>query len=392
MLNFDQISYLRWVRAQSASGPAIVPLTYSGMLAPAVDWLAEIGGEELVAFDGSDHPALAGRMAVEWGVDRNQVLLAPGSHWSIMLALMERLTEAPGAVVVEEPTYEPLWRIPEALGMPVLRWPRQRRNKFALDPEALEGLVAQKPSVFLFSNPHNPGGAVLGDSDRALLEEFQHRTGALLISDEVYLEFEPDPASATLLGICVDMLIIRSFTKVMGLGPVRCSAIAGSRERIARLARIADYAHVILPAPTRVVAERAWDHREELWERARSAASAGRTEVEAFLGRAAGLLDAYLPDSGIICFPRLTDDVHEAAVAMARRRGVTVEAGTLPGLQPAAALWIEDLRRQRGIQLTPGEFFGDDRAFRLGFGLDAELVGTGLQGIESYLLEAMEEA
>jgi aspartate/methionine/tyrosine aminotransferase len=392
MLNFDQISYLRWVRGQAAAEPAIVPLTYSGMLAPSVDWLTGIDGEELVTFDGSDHPALAGRMAIEWGLDPSQVVLAPGTHWSILLALMERLSEAPGPVVVEEPTYEPLWRIPEALGVPVLRWPRPREREFALDPEALEGLVAQKPSVFLFSHPHNPGGAVLGDDDRALLTEFQQRTGALLISDEVYLEFESDPASATLLGTCADMLIIRSFTKVMGLGPIRCSAIAGSRERIARLARAADYAHVLLPAPTRVVAERAWDHREELWDRARAAARAGRAEVEAFLGRATGLVEAYLPGSGIICFPRLTDSAHEAAVAMARRRGVTVDAGILPGLQPAAAVWIEDLRRRQGIQLTPGEFFGDDRAFRLGFGLDAELVGTGLQGIESYLLEAMEEA
>ena len=124
MLNFDQISYLRWVRGQAAAEPAIVPLTYSGMLAPSVDWLNGIGGEELVAFDGSDHPALAGRMAAEWGLDPRQVVLAPGTHWSILLALMERLSEAPGPVVVEAPTYEPLWRIPEALGVPVLRWPR----------------------------------------------------------------------------------------------------------------------------------------------------------------------------------------------------------------------------------------------------------------------------
>ena len=262
MLNFDQISSLRWVRRPAAAEPAIVPLTYSGMLAPSVNWLNGIGGEEMVTFDGSDHPALAGRMAIEWGLDPSQVVLAPGTHWSILIALMERLSEAPGPVVVEEPTYEPLWRIPEALGVPVLRWPRPREREFALDPEALEGLVAQKPSVFLFSPPPPPGGAVLGDDDRALLTEFQQRTGALLISDEVYLEFEPDPASATLLGTCADMLIIRSFTKVMGLGQIRCSAIAGSRERIARLARAADYAHVLLPAPTRAVAERAWDHRE----------------------------------------------------------------------------------------------------------------------------------
>ena len=128
------------------------------------------------------------------------------------------------------------------------------------------------------------------------------------------------------------------------------------------------------------------------WPARSLSARAGRAEVEAFLGRATGLVEAYLPDSGIICFPRLSDAAHEAVLAMARRRGVTVDPAILPGLQPAAALWIEDLRRQRGIQLTPGEFFGDDRAFRLGFGLDAELVGTGLEGIESYLLEAMEEA
>jgi aspartate/methionine/tyrosine aminotransferase len=392
MFDFDRVSYLRWVRGLAARRPAKIPLTFSGMLEPDVDWLGAITPRELVAYDGSDHVALAGRLAEEWGVAREQVLLMPGTHGSILHCVLQRMSEVDGPVVVEDPTYEPLWRIPEGLGIEVLRWPRPRNRDFGLDPAVLEDLVARKPAAFLFSHPHNPSGAVFTAADRALLEEFHERTGALLVSDEVYLEFEPDPDRATLLGMVDDLLILRSFTKVFGLGPIRCTAVAGAAGRIAALARLSDYTHTHLPAPTRAVAEKVWDHREELWARARAASAAGRVEVEAFLGRAEGLVEAYLPGSGIICFPRLTDSAHAAAIALARRRGASVDPDSLPGVEPAAALWIEALARESGIQLTPGEFFGDGQAFRMGFGIDPQLVRTGLQGIEAWLRRALEEA
>lgn len=392
MLDFDRICYLRWVRALAARQPARIPLTFSGMSAPDPAWLAGIDPARLVAFDESDHPALARSMAEQWGVGPDQVILVPGTHFALMLALMQRLSEVEGPVVVEAPAYEPLWRIPEALGVEVLRWPRPRDREFQLDPNALDALVARRPAAFLFSQPHNPSGAVLSSNDRKLIIELHERTGALLISDEVYLEFEADPARATMLGQVDDLVIARSLTKVLGFGPVRCTALAGPAPRIGRLAELADYAHVLLPAPTRAVAERIWDRREPLWARAREAARIGRVEVEAWLGRATDLVESYLPASGIICFPRLTEVAHQAAVAAAHRRGATVEPGAFGGVQPAAALWIEDLRQRTGIQLTPGEFFGDDRAFRIGFGIDASLVRTGLEGIDAWLRQAMEEA
>lgn len=391
MFDLDRICYLRWVRGLAAGEPARVPLTFSGMEAPGVAWLAGLEPASLVAFDGSDHPPLAARLAAEWGLEPDQVVLLPGSHHALLLAVMQRLSEVDGPIVVEEPAYEPLWRICEALGADLLRWPRRRRDDYALDPDALDALVGRRPAAFLFSHPHNPSGATLTADDRDLLREFQRRTGAVLISDEVYLEFESDPGAATLLGLADDVLVVRSFTKVFGLGPIRCSALAGSAPRIRRLAEAADYSHVLLPAPTRVVAERVWDRREELWERAREASRRGRAEVDAWLEGAAPLVESYLPRSGIICFPRLSEAAHAAAVTVARRRGAKVEPGMLPGMEPAAALWVADLRERTGIQLTPGEFFGDDRAFRLGFGIEPALLREGLQGIEAWLRRAMEE-
>jgi aspartate/methionine/tyrosine aminotransferase len=392
MLHFDRISYLRWVRTLASGPPARIPFTFSGMLEPDVEFLSGLSPAELVAFDGSDHVDLAGRMAAEWGLDREQVILLPGTHGALLHVVMQRLSEVEGPVVVEEPTYEPLWRIPEALGVEVLRWPRPRDLDFGLDPGSLNELAERKPVAFLFSHPHNPSGAAFTEADRGLLSEFQARTGALLVSDEVYLEFEPGPREATLLNLVQDLIIVRSFTKVFGLGTIRCSALAGTHERVAALARLADYTHTLLPTPTRAVAGRVWDHRHALWERARTASGAGRVEMEDFLERATDLVEAYLPASGIICFPRLADAAHEAAVGKARRLGVHVDPQTLPGPEPAAALWIEGLCQQTGIQLTPGEFFGDDRAFRIGFGIDPALVRKGLMEVETWLRQAMEEA
>ena len=265
MFHFDRISYLRWVRGLATSEPAKVPFTFSGMLEPDVDWLTGLSPHDLIAFDGADHPELAGRLADAWGLAAEQVVLMPGTHGAILQCLLHRMSEVDGPIVVEEPTYEPLWRIPEALGIEVLRWPRPRDRDFGLDPEALDGLVGRKPAAFVFSHPHNPTGAVFTDADRELLREFHARTGALLISDEVYLEFEADPDRATLLNLVDDLLIIRSFTKVFGLGSIRCSAVAGPAPRAAALARMAEYTYNLLPAPTRAVAGMAWDHRDALW-------------------------------------------------------------------------------------------------------------------------------
>lgn len=389
MKRIDDVHYLRWARAQAEPPHAEISLVLSGMRPPDPQWIGVVDPAHLLDCPMGDHPPLAHRIAEEWKVAPERVMVQPGTHLSLHLLMAARLGEVPGPVVVEEPAYEPMWAVPQALGAELLRWPRPRSRGFGLDPDALERLSEARPSLVVLTQPHNPTGAVLGKGDLELLERLVERTGCAILSDEVYLEFCPQPVRSSLLGRFETLAVTRSFTKVMGLGAVRATASVGPVDWIERAAALTDLYAVALPGPSQAVAHRAWDRRGELWTRARNAAAAGREEVRQWAQRLGPRIDVLVPDVGIICFPRVEERLHRSLLAMARRQGVDGIAGFGLDRHPEGAhLWIEDLRRRRGVQVTPGEFFGDERAFRLGFGIDAPVLREGLRRIEEHLHEA----
>ena len=387
MFRWPDIPYLRWARSQADPPFPEIALTASGMAPPDPALLGHVGVADLLHFPVGDHPPLTFRLAEEWKVPPEQVLVQPGTHLSILLLLSARLGERPGPVVVEEPAYEPLWAIARALGAEVLPWARPRATAFALDPGAVDRLAAANPSAVVLSHPHNPTGATLDEADLEVLRTLQNRTGCAVISDEVYADFDAELVSPR--ARLENVAAIRSFTKVMGLGTLRCSGITAPREWIERTAALTDHAAVAVPGPSQALAHRAWDQRHALWQRAREAATRGRDVVHAWLARQEGRIDAPLPAAGIICFPRLDEETHRIAVAQARRHGIQRPLGFgLDGGDDGSELWIEDLRRTHGVQLTPGAFFGDVRAFRLGFGGDVEALREGLARLDDYLQQA----
>jgi len=357
---------------------------------PDPSFLASIPPGAWIEGVGVDHPALAHRLAESWGVSPRQVLLQPGSHWNLLLATAARLAHRPGPVVVEQPAYEPLRRIPVALGAEVLRLPRRRSRGRGIDPRDLDRLASHDPSLLLLSQPHNPSMAVLDASDRQRLAAWSRETGCAILSDEVYLEFLEDFPAHSLHSVLPEAAIIRSFTKVMGLGSIRTSALVAPMPWIAAAAALSDYGPVFLPMPSQAVAAAAWRQRERLWQRARRLSAARRETVARWARRVEGLLDLELGEAGIIGFAHLHEEAARKAAATARRRGVETPFGfSLDGAPDASIWWIEDLRRREGVLVTPGGFFEEPRGFRLGFGVEAEILEEGLDRLAGYLEQAV---
>jgi aspartate/methionine/tyrosine aminotransferase len=389
MKRIDDVHYLRWARAQAEPPHPQISLVSSGMRPPDPHVLGGIDTGQLLVFPAGDHPPIVHRLAEEWRVAPERVLVQPGTHLSLFLMTAARLGEVPGPVVVEEPAYEPLWAIPRMLGAEVLRWPRARTHAFELDPAALDRLVRAEPSLLVLTQPHNPSGAVLSPRDLELVQRLVEKTGCAVLSDEVYLEFCSQPTEVTLLGRLPCAAVTRSFTKVFGLGTLRVCASVGPVDWIEGAAALSDLFAVSLPGPSHALAHRAWDRRHDLWQRARATAAVGREEVRAWAARLGSRIDVHLPETGIICYPRVAHDMHLALLAMAREHGVVGDTGHgLEGHPDGSHVWIEDLRRRRGVQITPGEFFGDERAFRIGFGIDASALREGLRRVEVHLHEA----
>lgn len=398
-MHMPPIHYLRWARSRRPPLEGELQLIASGMAPPGSGEFAFPTPDELLAFDPGDHPPLARRIAADLGLPPERALLAAGSHQMLWLLVQARLAERPGPVVVEEPAYEPLLRIPQSLGAPVLRLPRPRAQGFAPQLERLEELAARRPSLLLLSHPHNPSGVELGGDERRQLREWAADCGCAILSDEVYLEFLPggpaegllDPSGEEDAGIAV----VRSFTKVFGLGSLRASVALGPAPWLARAAELSDYFSVALPAPSQALALAAWGAREALWQRARATAADGRARVAAWLGGEGGGFEATLPPSGIICFPRPGAELEAALLARARRQlgGSVGNFGYGLDEHPQKAhLWLEALRREERLLLTPGAFFGDASALRLGYGVPPGNLEDAFSRLSRFAQAALEEA
>ncbi len=388
-MQLPQLDYLRWIRQPATHEGVRCSLVLSGMPTPDASFLEDIPPARWLDAVGVDHPPLAQRMATEWGLSPRQVLLQPGSHWNILLAVASHLRRRWGPVIVEEPAYEPMRRIPAALGAPLLRLPRRVSDGRRLDLAALESLGEDSPSLLVFSHPHNPSMATLSEEEMEAVATWSRATGCAVLSDEVYLEFLDDPEASTMRRVLPEAAVIRSFTKVMGLGSIRASVLIGPEEWIASAAALSDYGPGFLPAPSLAAAEAAWDRREELWRRARRLGADRRPQVRRWAEEMRDILEVELNDAGIIAFCRLHPEAARAAAAFARRRGIQGDFGfSLDGDPDSSIWWIEDLRRRDGVLVTPGAFFEEPQGFRLGFGVEETTLEDGLALLSRYLREA----
>lgn len=96
--------------------------------------------------------------------------------------------------------------------------------------------AADKNSVFVLCNPNNPTGTLLRKAQlKQLAEELQKRD-ALLIMDEAFMEFTPEPKANSMLDQLQNysnLLIVKAATKFFGMPGIRLGyAISSHKELI----------------------------------------------------------------------------------------------------------------------------------------------------------------
>jgi aspartate/methionine/tyrosine aminotransferase len=384
------IDYLRWIRQPSTHEGVRYSFGLSGMSPPQGEFLRGMTPEELIGGFGLDHPPLAHRIAADLGRAPEEVVVQPGSHWNLSLAIAARLDRKRGPVIVEEPAYEPLRRIPSLMGAEILRLPRRLTDgRMGLERGRLWALADRSPSLLLFSHPHNPTMSSYSLEELEELAAWSRETGCAVLSDEVYLEFLPDETRHSLHEVLPEAAVIRSFTKVMGLGSIRCSVLIAPREWCAGVLKFSDYGPVFLPIPSHAVAARAWEQRDRLHARARELAQKRRPLLKAWAEGLRDILTVDLADAGIISFCRLKPAAARAAAERARAKGVRGPFGYgLDGDPDSSIWWIEELKQRHGVLVTPGAFFEEPSGFRLGFGVAEETLLEGLNLLSGYLRAA----
>lgn len=177
------------------------------------------------------------------GLGPENVLATVGSKEFIANLPVQLNLGADDLVVVPElayPTYEVGARY---AGCRVVR----SDSTVALGPEC--------PALVYVNSPANPHGAIVGADHLRKLVAWTRERGALLVSDECYLEFAWDADPATVLhpdvnGGSVDgILAVHSLSKRSNLAGYRAAFVAGDSAVIAELLAVRKHLGFMVPTP-----------------------------------------------------------------------------------------------------------------------------------------------
>lgn len=302
------------------------------------------------------------------GATPEHVLATNGTAEANFLAIWN-LVEPGDEIVYMVPNYLQIQGIARAFGAVVKPLPLLPELGWQPDLEALEAALSPRTRVIAVCNPNNPTGAVLTAEAMQRIAAAAERTGAWLLSDEIYRGAERNgvtTASFHDLGY-ERTLITAGLSKAYGAPGLRVGWITGPPERIAAIQGYHDYTTIMISTLSDLLAIRVLEKREQILERTRGILRANWPILRGWADAQTWLR---MPDSsaGAIGFARF-----DAAGLGSRDLG-------------------EQLRRQQSVLIVPGAFFGVESHIRLNYGAPSDYLRAGLARISDFFHKSVAHA
>jgi histidinol-phosphate aminotransferase len=186
-------------------------------------------------------PALCAAIGRYLGVAPGQVVVGGGSS-TLMHAVVAAFTAPGGEVVTLAPSfgvYAELAAIHGRAAVSVALDPPD----FALDPRRLEAVLSPRTHLVFLARPNNPTSTLVPLPVLDAIAARAAAVGALVVSDEAYLEFADAPRRETAVGLIrspaprrPNVLVTRTFSKAFGLADLRLGYAVGTPESAQALA------------------------------------------------------------------------------------------------------------------------------------------------------------
>ena len=285
-----------------------------------------------------------------------------------LYAFYRVLLDTSAHAIVVTPNYQSAESVPMSI-CDVTGVPLEADQNWTLDIDRVAAAIRPNTRVISVNFPHNPTGKILERDRFDTLVDLCRRHGIWLFSDEVYRLIERDPAirlpqafDAYERGVSLNVM-----SKAYGLPGLRIGWIAcRDRDLLERMVRYKHYLSICNSGPSERLAVAALRGADVILDRTRAIARAGLAKTQAFLSEFPHLFESYVPDGGIVIYPRYkgADGVEAFARRLVEEAGVVV----LPPSVYASALTA-----------TP-----TDR-FRMGYGRNH--IDEGLAAMRAHLMQ-----
>ncbi len=301
---------------------------------------------KLAYTESAGHPLLREAAAGIYnglGADELAVMVPEEGIFLLMHALLE-----PGDhVVCTFPAYQSLYEVARSIGCEVTHWLPEEDQGWRFDPGRLEEALAKPTKLVIANFPHNPTGFVPTREEYRQIVDLVRRSGAYLLSDEMYrlLEIEPDttlPAGCELYERAVSLF---GLSKSFGLPGLRVGWLAShDRAVLEKILELKDYTTICGSAPSEILALIAVRKRHAIVAGQIDRARRNLEHLAKFMDTHRDWFSWNRPRGGSICLPRM---LHEQ--------------DTLS--------FCDELVSKAGIMLLPSRMFHfGDRHVRIGFG------------------------
>jgi histidinol-phosphate aminotransferase len=317
----------------SASGLSEPPLSEMGI---DTDYqrFKEVSAEAESLFKAS--------VAKTYGVRPQNVLPTIGGSEAIFL-FYACFGENASKVFVPLPNYEPMFDVPNALGLQV---------------EDLTPKSDLKGSLVALTDSNNPTGRKLTkERVKDLLAEAQDADSQVFV-DETFQEFGFHESPVTIFQSWPNAVVSNTMTKFYGLGGFRTGWFIADEEKILRLARTKRLISGENPAYSLWIAHQALENRWRFFANARRRVEENRKLVEEFV-ESTPKIEWSGPDAAPFCLVKYSGDVD--SVTLCTRAA------------------------EAGILIAPSEFFGSQKGFRLCFTSERNALQSGLRALASFL-------
>lgn len=123
----------------------------------------------------------------DWRVPREAIVYLPGVIVGFNLAA-QTLASPEGSVVFHTPVYHPFFNVAENSGLRQVEVDlvQDENGRYRVDWDKFEAAIADRASMFLLCNPHNPVGRVFEREELTRMAEICLRHGVPICSDEIH--------------------------------------------------------------------------------------------------------------------------------------------------------------------------------------------------------------
>jgi hypothetical protein len=295
------------------------------------------------------------------GAASSNVLITNGSSEATMITLMA-LVEPSDKVLFAVPNFMQVDGLGRALGMNVQKLPLIADQGWQVDPEALRAAISGGVKLISVTNPGNPTGAVLSQHSREALIAAAQETEAWLLVDEIYRGGEIDAAETeTFYGKYPRVVITSSLSKSFACPGLRLGWITGPEEVIEEAAKRQDYTTIGSGILSQILGASVMEarNRERILARGRALLRENANLVGRWLeGR--GRWSWERPAAGGMAFLRYDFDMPSEKLS-------------------------EELRREEGVFVVAGSWFGIENHVRVGIGVKQEHLVEGLKRLDRFL-------